>query len=696
MKKSKQMWAFVKTSSIHQLLWIAVISLVFLVGCGVSQVSTHPTKEPSPTTAPAGEVIKPTVQTSPATFTPSPTPVPLSQYEPIHVAFDVSAQIGGTARAVALTDNAHAYIGIGPRLFLVDVADQREPKIIGQSDLLPGLVQAIVVEGQRAFVGAGSQLITMTVGEGKTMLNTAADLTLPGYLIQGMVLSGDTLYVTTLDCEETCAAGRLVTVDVSDHLHPYLVNAIELPAVPGDVTVAGAYLYVANSVQGIDIFEINSASEPHLVTTLATEAGVESLAVTGQLLFAGLGNGRVAIFDLSEPTAPQLLQETNPTGGVVEDLYDDGEKLYWTTVFCDVGLCHRGFHKMAIHNSAHTAEPSIEATGLAVIDGMVYAATENGLEIADWRAAEPLVIGDLELVGPVSRVAVSDNTVLVVGDRARLTAVDMSSEPTISSVFTSTQQCETCRFGFIDVEAAEDVVYLSAWADGLRAATLGDFAVLPELGTTAVTGDVRDLALVDNSLYTVGDDLHIWDASDPANLYKSGQFTGDWYGSALFVADNYAYVVTPYSGLRILDVTDPANLREIAQVEVATDLTSVAVTDRYAFVTSAACSYFCSGGLHVIDVSDPGQPFFIATLPVAKGVSDVIVRDGLAFLGLQDCGSGSCTGGLFVVDISDVTQLQEVFSLSLPGRVTDLAMDDNGKVYVATNNTGMFVLQRRP
>lgn len=696
MEKQEEAGSFVRANDIHWLLWAVFIGFTFLTGCDVLQVPSTPTIAPTPISTPVHEVIQPTVETSPTIFAPLPTVMPLEQDELKHIGFDVIAQIGGTTRAVALANNTQAYIGIGPRLFLVDVSDQQEPHIIGRSDLLPGLVQAVVVRGQDVFVGAGSHLITMAFSEEKTMLEITTDLTLPGFLIQGMALSDDTLYVTSLDCEETCSTGQLAIVDVTDHLRPNLANVVDLPHIPGDVTAAGDYLYVTDSGQGIDIFEAQTASEPRLVTTLMTESGAESLALTEQLLFAGLSNGKVAVFDVSEPTVPQLFQETSATAGVVEDLYNDGEYLYWTTVFCDVGLCHRNFDKIAIQNSSQEAEQSVETTGLVVMDDIAYISTENGLEIMDWGAARPFTIGVLDSMGPVSRVAVSNNTVLAVGDRSRLTAIDVSSEPAISGIFISTKQCETCRFGFIDVAASDQVAYLSAWADGLRVAALDNSATLPELGRITVVGDIRDLDLIGNYLYTVGDELRVWDVSDPANVSQRGQVVGGWQGSALFVAGDYAYVATPYSGLHVFEVADPDNLRDIAHIDVERDLTSVMVVNQYAFVTSATCSYLCTGGFYVIDVSNPAQPWLVATLPVAKGVSDVIVRDGLALLGVQACGSGSCAGGLLVVDVSDVGQLWEVFSMDLPGRITDLAIGESGHVYAAANNAGLFILQPRP
>ena len=63
------------------------------------------------------------------------------------------SQIGGPINAVAAQGN-YAYIGIGPRLIILDVSDPALPAFVGQSAVLPGIVESIALLGD-PLAGSG-------------------------------------------------------------------------------------------------------------------------------------------------------------------------------------------------------------------------------------------------------------------------------------------------------------------------------------------------------------------------------------------------------------------------------------------------------------------------------------------------------------------------------------------------------------
>jgi len=66
----------------------------------------------------------------------------------VHV--ELVGQIGGSTYAVAVQGN-YAYIGVGPRLFILDVSDPSRPDVVGQTSVLPEVV-GVAVSGSYAYV----------------------------------------------------------------------------------------------------------------------------------------------------------------------------------------------------------------------------------------------------------------------------------------------------------------------------------------------------------------------------------------------------------------------------------------------------------------------------------------------------------------------------------------------------------------
>ncbi len=67
---------------------------------------------------------------------------------------ELVGQIGGPVRAVAV-QGRYAYIGVGPRLVVVDVSNPAAPRKVGESGVLPETVLGVAVSGAYAYVADG-------------------------------------------------------------------------------------------------------------------------------------------------------------------------------------------------------------------------------------------------------------------------------------------------------------------------------------------------------------------------------------------------------------------------------------------------------------------------------------------------------------------------------------------------------------
>jgi hypothetical protein len=66
---------------------------------------------------------------------------------------ELLGQIGGSVIAVARQGN-YAYVGIGPRLVVLDVSDPIHPLLVGQTSVMPGCVRGVDVVRSYAYVAA--------------------------------------------------------------------------------------------------------------------------------------------------------------------------------------------------------------------------------------------------------------------------------------------------------------------------------------------------------------------------------------------------------------------------------------------------------------------------------------------------------------------------------------------------------------
>ena len=64
---------------------------------------------------------------------------------------ELVGQVGGDANAVAV-QSAYAYVGVGPRLVILDVSDPAHPAVVGRTGVLPGAVSGVAVAGDYAYV----------------------------------------------------------------------------------------------------------------------------------------------------------------------------------------------------------------------------------------------------------------------------------------------------------------------------------------------------------------------------------------------------------------------------------------------------------------------------------------------------------------------------------------------------------------
>ncbi|MFO7683143.1 MAG: hypothetical protein R6X34_24175 [Chloroflexota bacterium] len=127
----------------------------FVVHTVTPAPSSTPTKRPTVTPSP--------IPTYTPTFTPTPTliPTPTVSFWDTYGAnvigdgalypLRVVNQIGGRVNQVIVADTV-AYVAVGPRIWTLDVSQPEAPVTLGQTDILPGIVQCMEIDRHFLYV----------------------------------------------------------------------------------------------------------------------------------------------------------------------------------------------------------------------------------------------------------------------------------------------------------------------------------------------------------------------------------------------------------------------------------------------------------------------------------------------------------------------------------------------------------------
>jgi|GEM_PF-2731165 len=169
------------------------------------------------------------------------SPIVLAQPVP---STDLFSQSGGAMNCAA-TSGDIVWLCSGPRLLAVDVSDPADPKVLGQSDVLPGVLNALVLDESRnmAWVMTKDQVVGLdltAVGQPKVL----GQVHVGGndYGRQSMALAGRRIWL------HGSVAGTVLGVDVGDPASPLIVNSVDIRSQTGGAVVAlaarGERLYV--------------------------------------------------------------------------------------------------------------------------------------------------------------------------------------------------------------------------------------------------------------------------------------------------------------------------------------------------------------------------------------------------------------------------------------------------------------------
>jgi hypothetical protein len=350
-------------------------------------------------------------------------------------------------------------------------------------------------------------------------------------------------------------------------------------------------------------------------------------AVAARDHYAFISNGGLfQVFDISNPTSPQIIGELRFGGLLIYEMGLSGNFAY-------------------------------------IVDGDM-----KFIDIS--QPTKPQLVAHVPVPSDfVHRITVSGNYAYLGTFGGQLIIVDISTptSPLIKSttilndefvVLMATYDHYLC----IKTESPLDPIYIYDVADPTNPQLVGYLGVR----TTAFT-------IADHYLYLCRGDstFQIWDLTTPTQPQFVSRIKTPFAAQAVVVKDSLAYVTAGNTLLAIVNVSD------VSQLSLCGTAVGDPGTSRSLAVVSPLVVASTGIGFWTIDVRHPEQPLPLRHFATGDVALNVKISDRLAFL-------ASWKAGLFIVNISNPENPQFVTNFSIGGSVDDVAVKDT-LVYIIGN-----------
>lgn len=611
--------------------------------------------------------------------------------------FSLAGQIGGVSYAVDAQGN-YAYLGVGPRLYVLDISNASAPKLTGQTPVMPGVVRNVIAAGQYAYVATGKGYVRVI-----DIADPAKPVEMASFVensyAQGLALDGNYLYIAD-------NAFGLRVVDISDPLHPKKVGEVKTPGAFSSVTIYGKRAYLAGSTygQGLVVIDVSNPANPVQTSSISISDSqgsvIYSVKVSGNYAYIAAGNPGLIIIDISDPAKPVEAGsfDTSWADGLAlvgNDLYltDQVDGLYVLDISNPKKPAQKGLVPVELFGQTVPGERSLTAES-----GQVFIANYNqGLLVID--ASGPAIAArfDTPLPGAVMDVLVENNIAHVIADTLGLYTLDVSNPAQPRQLSFDISRIQHGMRTPRGVARQGNFVYVVDINNGFSVYDVSDPSLLIELSRVEKPQGMTDVAVAGNYAYVTVQEhekrenrgMLVFDISNPSKPKQVGFVKTEYSLQAIAVQGNYAYLpeyteimeIGQSTSLRSCDVSSPSNpvlVGELDTTAVASMATSIAVAGNHTYIGDL------NKGLTVIDISNPTRPAQVGVLAQASIIQDLVVVDDKVFTANY--------GWVSVIDVSDPTNptLEAVYSN--PGMAMGIHAVKN-MVYVADFDAGLVILK---
>jgi hypothetical protein len=329
-----------------------------------------------------------------------------------------------------------AFVAAGSAgLQIVDVSDRTAPSVVASLDT-PGNANDVKVVGNLAYVADGSAGLQIIDVMNPLALTLLGSVDTPGDA-SDVAVSGDLVFIAD-------GPSGLQIVGVANPSTPDLLGSSDTPGTAKGVDVVGNLAVVADGATGIQVIDVSNPAAPVIRGSADTSGDARDVVVKGTTAYIADFTGSFLVADISTPTAPQIVGATTQSlGGILMDVAFREPFVLGADVFFVNGV--------PIVNVDVPANPLVRArldftardddgTGIAVDGSFVYLTASRGIAENGTTGDTRLYIGqylaleDLAGLPPtVNITAPAPGSTFVEGETIPI-KVDATDDVTVTSV----------------------------------------------------------------------------------------------------------------------------------------------------------------------------------------------------------------------------------------------------------------------
>ncbi len=344
---------------------VSVTNTPFVTHTAAPVPSSTPTEEPTIAPSP----IPSSTPTVTATPTPTLTPTPTTSFwenyqensESALYPLRVVNQIGGRVNRVIVADDV-AYVAVGPRIWTLDVSRPEVPTTLGQTDVLPGIVQCMEMDRQFLYVSLEGSSGYWAIDASQPNNPRILDF-VPLEQLSCIWQENGRFYTSRRD---EVNQRYLLPLDMTNPLEPVVLAEIALPSgnylLPEDERLITAVIDASAKTTDVQIFNIADPENLQSVKEFTIPAAGRIAEVHDSYLYF-FGPWKLFLINLTAPEDTDFIYPTGIEFSFIGPTMIDGDWLYEGDTFCDVDSCGASVSGLNIANLETFIKESETNTG---------------------------------------------------------------------------------------------------------------------------------------------------------------------------------------------------------------------------------------------------------------------------------------------------------------------------------------------